>query len=205
MRITPIKAEILEKLYTKAFVTDKTIASKERYTEFIDNTIKIDEYNEIKSGISRTYLSYWLISFVCLMVYFWDSIFFVDPTPDEKMNGLYILGLSCGISLVLGYFCNRSNRRFLKWMKPFIENKILEQFHKYEETVKKREQYRAQKDQELRQKYLTEQSEIEKRFQGVEAPKSIQSRVKTRISKFELARALKKPSMYALTTNKICH
>lgn len=89
MKISPIQEEILEKLYAKAFVTDKTIASKEKYTEFIDNTIKIDEYNEIKSGILRTYLSYWFLSFVCLVVYFWDSVFFVDPTFDEKMNILY--------------------------------------------------------------------------------------------------------------------
>lgn len=158
MRISPIHEEILEKLYTKAFVTEKSVKSKEKYTEFIDNTIKIDEYNEIKSGILRTYLSYWFLSFVCLVVYFWDSVFFVEPTFDEKMNILYIFGLSCGISLVLGYFRNRRSRRFLKWMKPYLENKILEQFHKYEENLKKREQYRAQKDQELRDKYLTEHS-----------------------------------------------
>lgn len=158
MEISPIQEEILEKLYAKAFVTDKTIASKEKYTEFIDNTIKIDEYKEIKSGILRTYLSYWFLSFVCLVVYFWDSIFFVDPTPDEKMNGLYILGLSCGISLVLGYLRNRRSRRFLNWMKPYIENKILDEFLQHEEAIKKREQFRAQKDQELRDKYLTEHS-----------------------------------------------
>lgn len=158
MTVSLYKQEILEKLYTKAFETDKTIASKEKYTEFIDNTIKIDEYNEIKSGILRTYLSYWFLSFVCLAVYFWDSVFFVEPTFDEKMNILYIFGLSCGISLVLGCFRNRRSRRFLKWMKPYLENKILEQFHKYEENLKKREQFRAQKDQELRDKYLTEHS-----------------------------------------------
>jgi len=90
-------------------------------------------------------------------------------------------------------------------MKPYIENKILEQFHKYEENLKKREQFRAQKDQELRDKYLTEHSEIEKCFHEAEDLKSTQSRVKTRTSKFEHARALKKPSIYVQITNKICH
>jgi|GEM_PF-3019462 len=156
MKITPLQEEILEKLYIKAYVSEKTAENQAKYIDFIDNTIKIDEYQEIKNAVSRTYLSYWLISFVCLVVYSWEHIIFIDPTPDQRMYLLYIFGLSCGISLLLGYFRNRKSRKILKWMKPYIENKILEQFHEYEEKDKKREEWRAQRDAELREKYLTE-------------------------------------------------
>jgi len=206
MRISPIKVEILEKLYTKAYVTEKTVESQARYTDFIDNSITIDEYKEIKNGISSTYLSYLFLSLMCSMlclVFFWDKITLIYPTDDDKVYIAYAFGLSWSISFVLGYFRNRRNRKFLKWMKPYIENKTLEQFHKYEETIKKREQFRAQKDQELRDKYLMENSELVESSQKAEKSISIPRTHHNRISRFELARALKKPSMYALTTNKM--
>jgi len=210
MRISPRKGEILEKLYTKAYVTEKTVESQARYTDFIDNSITIDEYKEIKNGISSTYLSYLFLSLMCSMlclVFFWDKITLIYPTDDDKVYIAYAFGLSWGISFVLGYFRNRRNRKFLKWMKPYIENKTLEQFNKYEEKLKKREQFRAQKDQELRDKYLMENSELvessQKAENSISIPRTHQIRAKDRISRFELVRALKKPSKYALRTNKI--
>lgn len=187
MEISPIKQEILEKLYTKAYVTEKTPQSKDLYKQFVDESIgyRFFGYQKIQNEIRRTFFSLWFFSFMSLIWLFSR----IDYTV------YYAFGVACVISFVGGNLITRKNKKILKFMMPYMVNIAIE----------KEDEFCTKNDQELRDKYLTEHSEIEKCFHEAEDLKSTQSRVKTRTSKFEHARALKKPSIYVQITNKICH
>lgn len=199
MKISPIKQEILEKLYTKAYVTEKMIENQAKYTQFVDENFSSETIEELKGEILRSLVNYLFIGFFFLTIFFGKIDMFFSPTDENaKLLTGVMLG-ACGVSLLAGFFFNRKKIKILKWLKPFQIAKSLEISNNKKEALKKHEDWRAQKDQELRDKYLSEHAAdlglyAEKAFvrHGVTR--------KERISKFRLAKALKKPSIYALIT-----
>lgn len=202
MRILPIQEEILEKLYTKAYVTEKTIENKVKYTQFVDENIHLETSEELKGEILHSFVNYWFLGFFLLAIFFGNIDMFFSPTDENaKLLTGVMLG-ACGVSLLAGFFFNRRKIKILKWLRPFQIAKSLEISNDRKETLKKHEEWRVQKDQELRDKYLYEHSADLGLYAEKAFVKYGLSR-KDRISKFRLAKALKKPSIYALITNKM--
>ncbi len=152
MRISPIKQEILEELYTKAYITEKTIENQAKYTKFIDEKFSSDTIEKLKGEILSSFVGYWFLGFSFLAIFFGDKCFF--PLDENvKLLTNVMLG-ACGVSLLAGFFFNRRKIKILKCLKPFQVIKTLELSNNKEKYRQRLKEWRAQKDQELREKYL---------------------------------------------------
>jgi len=154
MIISPIQEEILEKLYIKAYVTEKTDERKSKYIEFINENFGSNANDELLNEILNSFLNYWILGFLFLVLFFGNIDMFFSVSDDNAKLLAYIMLCACGISLIAGFYFNRKKIKILKWLKPFQIAKSLELSNDKKETLKKHEEYRAQKAKELREKYL---------------------------------------------------